>query len=126
MRFEIHLCFFCFLSLFLIQSMTENFWITKVAVRKKIGPWNTWKLQTCKIPTTKNFAPTRKILHHEKTTKKFFLNPRNTLHKKCWIHETPTRKNVATNAWWHDYTKPKMARNPHNLSTLLLHLLYKM
>ena len=125
MRFEIHLCFFCFLSLFLIQPMTKNFWITKVAVRKKIGPWNTWKTSdlqnthnkkfcTHETPTRKNFTPRN---NHEKNffeptkhSSEKMLDPWSTHEKKCRTHETPT------NAWWHDYTKPTMARNPHNLT----------
>ena len=70
--------YFCFLSLFLTQSTTENLWFTKLVLRKKLDPWNTQEKITCtnKIHSRKSLGPTK--FTREKNLDPHISDSRNT------------------------------------------------
>ena len=92
--------YFCFLSFFLMQRTTENFWITKLATREK--KW------THEIPTRKNFESTKyqlqNILHPQNNHWKIFgpkkyprdkiLDPKN-IHKKNFAPTKYPREKIS-------------------------------
>ena len=95
--------YFCFMSLLLMQSETENLWITKLATMKTIGfrkhpRKNTWKH---KIFTRKKFGPKKypreKSFGLTKFPREKTLNPRN--------NRKSTNVLESRDPWWYAISK---------------------
>ena len=94
--------YFCFLSLFLVQSTTENLWITKLAtINKKLDPQNTNEKKSW--------------IHELVMRKKEKKDLQNTHEKKFPTHEIPTNARLLDGT---RPTGPTMACDSQNLTHL--------